>query len=286
MDIGVDSKADSKVDGTVDGTEVTKSTRKIIHCDCDCFYAAVEMRDDPSLANLPIAIGGKSDRRGVVATCNYKARHFGVHSAMPTGQALKLCPDLVVIPGTMAKYREAALQIRQIFYRYTDKVEPLSLDEAYLDVTDCTECQGSATLIAQQIRAQIATEVGVTASAGVAPNKFLAKVASDLNKPDGQFVITPEEVDRRSQIVKLATYESGMRAVGTRWTRFNFRYYYFALLFVVFDVETIFLYPWAVRYGVLSETFGWVVLAEVLVFLAVVTLGYVYAWRKKALEWV
>ena len=85
MDIGVDSKADSKVDGTVDGTEVTKSTRKIIHCDCDCFYAAVEMRDDPSLANLPIAIGGKSDRRGVVATCNYKARHFGVHSAMPTG---------------------------------------------------------------------------------------------------------------------------------------------------------------------------------------------------------
>ncbi|MAE03205.1 MAG: DNA polymerase IV [Porticoccaceae bacterium] len=193
--MGVDSKADSKVDGTVDGTEVTKSTRKIIHCDCDCFYAAVEMRDDPSLANLPIAIGGKSDRRGVVATCNYKARHFGVHSAMPTGQALKLCPDLVVIPGTMAKYREAALQIRQIFYRYTDKVEPLSLDEAYLDVTDCTECQGSATLIAQQIRAQIATEVGVTASAGVAPNKFLAKVASDLNKPDGQFVITPEEVD-------------------------------------------------------------------------------------------
>ena len=195
MDIGVDSKADSKVDSTVDGTEVTKSTRKIIHCDCDCFYAAVEMRDDPSLVNLPIAIGGKSDRRGVVATCNYKARHFGVHSAMPTGQALKLCPDLVVIPGTMAKYREAALQIRQIFYRYTDKVEPLSLDEAYLDVTDCSECQGSATLIAQQIRAQIATEVGVTASAGVAPNKFLAKVASDLNKPDGQFVITPEEVD-------------------------------------------------------------------------------------------
>ena len=98
--------------------------------------------------------------------------------------------------------------------------------------------------------------------------------------------ITPEEVRRRAQIVKMATYESGMRAVGSRWTRFNFRYYYFALLFVVFDVEIIFLYPWAVRYGVLSETFGWIVLAEVLVFLAVVTLGYVYAWRKKALEWV
>ena len=153
------------------------------------------MRDDPSLVNLPIAIGGKSDRRGVIATCNYKARQFGVRSAMPTGQALKLCPDLVVIPGTMAKYREAAQQIRQIFYRYTDKVEPLSLDEAYLDVTDCTECQGSATLIAEEIRRVIADEVGVTASAGIAPNKFLAKVASDLNKPDGQFVITPENVD-------------------------------------------------------------------------------------------
>jgi DNA polymerase-4 len=153
------------------------------------------MRDDPSLKNLPIAIGGKSDRRGVVATCNYKARQYGVHSAMPTGQALKLCPDLVVIPGTMAKYREAAQQIRQIFYRYTDQVEPLSLDEAYLDVTDCTECQGSATLIAQEIRQVIAKEVGVTASAGIAPNKFLAKVASDLNKPDGQFVITPDNVD-------------------------------------------------------------------------------------------
>lgn len=169
--------------------------RKIIHCDCDCFYAAVEMRDDPSLRSLPIAIGGKSDRRGVIATCNYKAREFGIHSAMPTAHAMRLCPDLVVIPGTMEKYRQAAHQIRQIFYRYTDKVEPLSLDEAYLDVTDCQECQGSATLIAQQIRQTIAKEVGVTASAGIAPNKFLAKVASDLNKPDGQFVITPDNVD-------------------------------------------------------------------------------------------
>ena len=153
------------------------------------------MRDDPSLRDLPVAIGGKSDRRGVVATCNYKAREYGVRSAMPTGQALRLCPDLVVVPGTMSKYQTAAQHIREIFYRYTDKVEPLSLDEAYLDVTDCNECQGSATLIAQEIRQVIAREVGVTASAGVAPNKFLAKVASDLNKPDGQYVITPSEVD-------------------------------------------------------------------------------------------
>ena len=161
------------------------------------------MRDDPSLRDLPIAIGGKSDRRGVVATCNYKAREYGVRSAMPTGQALKLCPDLVVVPGTMSKYREAAQQIRQIFYRYTDKVEPLSLDEAYLDVTDCRECHGSATLIAEQIRQVIAREVGVTASAGIAPNKFLAKVASDLNKPDGQYVITPPEIDAFVEKLKV-----------------------------------------------------------------------------------
>ncbi|MDA9240566.1 DNA polymerase IV [bacterium] len=174
--------------------ELDSAPRKIIHCDCDCFYAAVEMRDDPSLSQYPIAIGGKSDRRGVVATCNYKAREYGVRSAMPTGQALKLCPDLVVVPATMAKYREASLKIRQIFYRYTDKVEPLSLDEAFLDVTDCTQCSGSATLIAEEIRRAIADEVGVTASAGVASNKFLAKVASDLNKPDGQYVITPQNI--------------------------------------------------------------------------------------------
>ena len=168
--------------------------RKIIHCDCDCFYAAVEIRDDPSLKNLPIAIGGKSDRRGVIATCNYKARQFGIKSAMPTALALRRCPDLVVIPGNMTKYRQAAQEIRGIFYRYTDKVEPLSLDEAYLDVSKCKQFSGSATLIAKDIRKSIALEVGVTASAGIAPNKFLAKVASDLNKPDGQFVIRPEDV--------------------------------------------------------------------------------------------
>ena len=169
--------------------------RKIIHCDCDCFYAAVEMRDDPSLIHLPIAIGGRSDRRGVVATCNYKARQFGIKSAMPTAHALRRCPDLIVIPGTMAKYRQAAKEIRRIFYRYTDKIEPLSLDEAYLDVSKCNEFHGSATLIAKDIRKSIAKEVGVTASAGIAPNKFLAKVASDLNKPDGQYVVRPEEID-------------------------------------------------------------------------------------------
>ncbi len=169
--------------------------RKIIHCDCDCFFAAVEMRDDPALAEIPLAIGGSAERRGVIATCNYKAREYGVRSAMPTAQALKLCPALRVIPGNMEKYRQASRQILAIYHDYTTLVEPLSLDEAYLDVTDSPHCQGSATLIAQAIRRRVRQEVGITVSAGVAPAKFLAKVASDWNKPDGLFVVRPDQVD-------------------------------------------------------------------------------------------
>lgn len=169
--------------------------RKIIHCDCDCFYAAVEMRDNPALRDLPVAVGGRADQRGVVATCNYEARRYGIHSAMPTAQALKLCPDLVVLPPAMEKYRIASRQILAIYGDYTDLVEPLSLDEAYLDVTDSPHCKGSATLIAQEIRARIFATVGITASAGVAPNKFVAKIASDWNKPDGLFLVRPNEVD-------------------------------------------------------------------------------------------
>jgi len=122
--------------------------RKIIHVDMDCFFAAVEMRDDPSLRDIPIAIGGSRDRRGVISTANYPARKFGVHSAMPTGMALKLCPHLKVIPGRMEAYKEASDHIREIFSRYTSLIEPLSLDEAYLDVSDTSLCSGSATLIA------------------------------------------------------------------------------------------------------------------------------------------
>lgn len=169
--------------------------RKIIHVDMDCFYAAIEMRDDPSLRDLPIAVGGSADRRGVISTANYLARRFGVRSAMSTAMALRLCPELKVIAGRMAVYKQASLQIRQIFSRYTDLIEPLSLDEAYLDVTDSLHCQGSATLIAQAIRQQIFTELNLTASAGIAPVKFLAKIASDMNKPNGQFVISPEQID-------------------------------------------------------------------------------------------
>ncbi|UTW46268.1 DNA polymerase IV [bacterium SCSIO 12696] len=168
--------------------------RKIIHIDCDCFYAAVEMRDDPSLRDVPIAVGGEADRRGVIATCNYPAREYGVRSAMASAHARRLCPGLILIPPRMDKYREAAQQIRKLFFSYTELVEPLSLDEAFLDVSDCQNCQGSATLIAKQIRQRIADEVGVTASAGAAANKFLAKVASDWHKPNGQKVIIPTEV--------------------------------------------------------------------------------------------
>lgn len=168
--------------------------RKIIHIDMDCFFAAVEMRDNPALRDIPLAIGGAAERRGVIATCNYVARRFGVRSAMATAHARRLCPNLILLPGRMGVYQQVSAQLRAIFERYTDWVEPLSLDEAYLDVSDSPLCHGSATRIAEAIRADIRHELGLTASAGVAPNKFLAKIASDLNKPDGLFVICPEQV--------------------------------------------------------------------------------------------
>lgn len=168
--------------------------RKIIHVDMDCFFAAVEMRDNPALRDIPIAIGGSRVQRGVISTANYPARKYGVRSAMPTGMALKLCPHLTLLPGRFDAYKEASRQIRDIFSRYTSLIEPLSLDEAYLDVTDSPHCHGSATLMAQEIRQTIFNETQLTASAGIAPVKFLAKIASDLNKPDGQYVITPAEV--------------------------------------------------------------------------------------------
>lgn len=169
--------------------------RKIIHIDMDCFYAAIEMRDNPSLVGKPIAVGGTRERRGVLCTSNYEARKYGVRSAMPTAHALQLCPQLILLPVDMAKYKAVALKIREIFSNYTDIIEPLSLDEAYLDVTHCQQLQGSATKIATAIREQIFKEHQLTASAGIAPNKFLAKVASDWHKPNGQYVITPKQVD-------------------------------------------------------------------------------------------
>ena len=173
----------------------TPSGRKIIHIDMDCFYAAVEVRDNPSLLGKPVAVGGSPTGRGVVATCSYEARRFGVHSAMPMGLAVRKCPDLIVLSGRMSVYQEVSREIQAIFTEYTDLIEPLSLDEAFLDVSDSRQQQGSATLIASEIRERIVRQQGLTASAGIAPNKFLAKVASDWNKPNGQFVIRPQEVE-------------------------------------------------------------------------------------------
>lgn len=170
--------------------------RKIIHCDCDSFYASIEMRDNPDLSKLPIAVGGPPNKRGVVATCNYEARKFGIHSAMASATARKLCPDLIIIHPDMEKYRHASKLIHNVFQNYTKLIEPLSLDEAFLDVSESRQFEGSATRIAEAIRGEVREKVGITISAGIAPNKFLAKIASDWNKPDGQFVIRPEQIEQ------------------------------------------------------------------------------------------
>jgi DNA polymerase-4 len=167
--------------------------RKIIHIDMDAFYASVEMRDFPEYRDIPLAVGGDGPR-SVLCTCNYIAREFGIRSAMSAIKAKQLCPELKIVNGRMAVYKEVSNHIREIFSRYTDLIEPLSLDEAYLDVSKTTHCQGSATLIAEQIRADIFNELNLTASAGIAPNKFIAKIASDENKPNGQCVIPPNKV--------------------------------------------------------------------------------------------
>jgi len=167
--------------------------RKIIHVDMDAFYASVEQRDFPELKGKPIAVGGSSDR-GVVAAASYEARKYGVRSAMPSVTAKRLCPDLIFVKHRFDKYREVSSQIRDIFLDYTELVEPLSLDEAYLDVTENKLNYPSATVIAYDIRRRIYETTGLTASAGISINKFVAKIASDYNKPNGQKTITPDEV--------------------------------------------------------------------------------------------
>ncbi|WP_425234976.1 DNA polymerase IV [Ulvibacterium sp.] len=169
------------------------SLRKIIHVDMDAFYASVEQLDNPELKGKPIAVGGSS-RRGVVAAASYEARKFGVRSAMSSVLAKRNCPELIFVKARFDRYKEISNSIRTIFFEYTDLVEPLSLDEAYLDVTHNKKGNPSATLIAQEIRQRILEETGLTASAGISINKFIAKVASDINKPNGQKTINPEEV--------------------------------------------------------------------------------------------
>jgi len=169
----------------------TGRSRKIVHIDMDAFYASVEQRDNPELRGKPVAVGG-SRERGVVAAASYEARKFGVHSAMPSITARRKCPDLIFVKPRFDAYKAISLQIREIFAEYTLVIEPLSLDEAYLDVTENLKGIVSATQIAEEIRAQIRAETDLKASAGVSYNKFLAKLASDHRKPDGLFVITPK----------------------------------------------------------------------------------------------
>ncbi|HEU4496931.1 MAG TPA: DNA polymerase IV [Flavobacterium sp.] len=168
--------------------------RKIIHVDMDAFYASVEQMDNPELKGKPIAVGG-GENRGVVAAASYEARKFGVRSAISGYLAKKNCPDLIFVKPRFDRYKEISAKIQQIFHDYTDLVEPLSLDEAYLDVTANKKGYPSATLIAREIRQRIADEVGLTASAGISINKFVAKVASDFNKPNGQKTVSPDEVE-------------------------------------------------------------------------------------------
>nr|WP_315206182.1 DNA polymerase IV [uncultured Flavobacterium sp.] len=167
--------------------------RKIIHVDMDAFYASVEQMDNPLLRGKPIAVGG-SENRGVVAAASYEARKFGVRSAISGVMARKNCPELIFVKPRFDRYKEISSKIQKIFYEYTDLVEPLSLDEAYLDVTNNKKGNPSATLLAQEIRQRIFNEVGLTASAGISVNKFLAKIASDYNKPNGQKTVNPDEV--------------------------------------------------------------------------------------------
>lgn len=168
--------------------------RKILHIDMDAFYASVEQRDDPALRGRPVVVAWRG-QRSVVCAASYEARRFGVRSAMPALRAERLCPDAVFVPPDFPRYKAVSRQVRAIFHDYTDLVEPLSLDEAYLDVTAPRIASPSATETAQRIRARIREETGLTASAGVAPNKFLAKIASDWNKPDGLFVVKPARVE-------------------------------------------------------------------------------------------
>lgn len=171
------------------------SFRKIIHVDMDAFYASIEQRDNPAYKGRPIAVGGMPHQRGVVAAASYEARAFGIHSAMPSRKAQELCPHILFVKPRFEVYKSVSNSIRSIFKRYTDLIEPLSLDEAYLDVTDDKHGIGSAIEIAQQIKHAIKTELRLTASAGISTNKFIAKIASDINKPDGLTFIGPSKIE-------------------------------------------------------------------------------------------
>lgn len=199
---GADARADSVsaidwlpmlIEPPVQTAPQSRPQRKIIHIDMDAFFASVEQRDFPELRGQPVIVGGQPESRGVVAACSYEARKFGVHSAMASSRAYRLCPNAVFVKPRFDAYKQASSEIHEVFREITDLIEPLSLDEAYLDVSESTEQHGSATRIAQLIKQRILLQTDLVASAGVSYNKFLAKIASDMDKPDGLFVIRPEQ---------------------------------------------------------------------------------------------
>ncbi|WP_294501642.1 DNA polymerase IV [uncultured Victivallis sp.] len=197
--------------------------RKIIHIDMDAFFASIEQRDRPELRGRPVVVGGSPERRGVVSTCSYEARVFGLHSAMPMKTALRLCPQAVLLDVDMKKYRRESAKIREIFHRYTDLVEPVSIDEAYLDVTENRFRESSATKLARAIQREIFAATGLTASAGVSYNKFLAKIASDARKPAGLTVIPPEKALAYLDTLPVGKFHGIGRVSAAKLTGMNIR---------------------------------------------------------------
>ena len=193
-------------------------TRKIVHVDMDAFYASVVQRDNAALRGRPVVVAWKG-KRSVVCAASYEARRFGIRSAMPAISAERLCPDAIFVPPDFTRYKVASQAAREIFQRHTDAIEPLSLDEAYLDVTENKAGLPTATLVAKTIRQQIRAELNLTASAGVAPNKFLAKIASDWRKPDGLFVIQPHEVQGFCGHSQLVASRAWVRSPRRAWPR-------------------------------------------------------------------
>ncbi|MGM0505808.1 MAG: DNA polymerase IV [Bacteroidota bacterium] len=193
-----------------------KPVRKILHIDMDAFYASVEQRDHPEWRGKPVIVGGRPDSRGVVAAASYEARRWGIHSAMPASRARQLCPTAIFVRPRFEIYRQVSGEIRKIFSRYTDRIEPLSLDEAYLDVTLTEEGQQSAIRVAQRIRQEIRQETGLTASAGISVNKFLAKMASDVNKPNGYHVILPHEIEPFLDRLEIEAFHGIGKATGEK----------------------------------------------------------------------
>ena len=197
--------------------------RKIIHIDMDAFFASIEQRDRPGLRGLPVIVGGSAERRGVVSTCSYEARAFGVHSAMPMRTAQRLCPQAVYLEVDMKKYRNESARIREIFYSVTDLVEPVSIDEAYLDVTENKRSESSATRLARAVQREIFLKTGLTASAGVSYNKFLAKIASDLKKPAGLTVIPPERAMEFLDSLPVGKFHGIGKVSAAKLTGMNIR---------------------------------------------------------------